>query len=207
MTFQPFLPTFSLTTALAAVGSLIIWLEVYSCTFGLCHLLISWYDIQSAVLLKMCASLLEVERDTGLDTLFTDVEYPVIVTDTGLASRLAADSHLLASLGIPAHRGSGISQRGKHSMKIYRAKQRLTYNLLMPYGQLKEDGQTLICATLVLHGAADGHILIAFAPVLWQTLSDTLRSLRNHVEMEVTTSFDHQPRIFTPFISFLDEEI
>ena len=92
-------------------------------------------------------------------------------------------------------------------MEIYRAKQRLTYNLLVSYGQFLEDWQTLICASLVLHRAADGHVLVAHSPVLWQTLSNTLWSLRNHVEMEVAPSFDHQPCIFSPFICFLDEEI
>ena len=92
-------------------------------------------------------------------------------------------------------------------MEIYRAKQRLTYNLLVSYGQFLEDWQTLICASLVLHRAADGHILIAVTPILWQTLCDTLWSLRNHVEMEVTPSLYHQPCIFPPFVRFLDEEI
>ena len=92
-------------------------------------------------------------------------------------------------------------------MEIYRAKQRLTYNLLVSYRQFLEDWQTLICASLVLHRAADGHILIAVTPILWQTLCNTLWSLRNHVEMEVTPSLYHQPCIFPPFVRFLNEEI
>ena len=37
--------------------------EVYSCTMGLCHLQVSWYVIQPAILAEMRSSLLEVERD------------------------------------------------------------------------------------------------------------------------------------------------
>lgn len=42
-------------------------------TMGLCHLLVSWYVIQSAILAEMCSSLLEVKRDIWLDALFTDI--------------------------------------------------------------------------------------------------------------------------------------
>ena len=160
----------------------------------LAHLLVTGNLIKSAILAECSSGLLEVERHIGLDALFSDVEHPVIVTNTGIVSRLAAYGYLLDT-------------GAKFIMEVDGFQQRLTYNFLVPYGQFLEDWKTLICASLVLHRATDGHVLVAHSPILGQTLSDTLWSLRNHVEMEITPSFYHQPCIFSPFVCFLDEEI
>ena len=77
----------------------------------------------------------------------------------------------------------------------------------MADGQVSEDGQSLICAPLVLYRAADGHVFIAVAPVSWQTLSDTLGPLRDHIEAEVAPTPHHQPSLFAPLICLLDEEV
>jgi len=57
------------------------------------------------------------------------------------------------------------------------------------------------------HRTADGDVFIPIAPVIWQTLGDTLWSFGNHEEMQVTPSLNYQPCVFAPFISFLNEEI
>ena len=77
----------------------------------------------------------------------------------------------------------------------------------MADGQVSEDGQSLICAPLVLYRAADGHVFIAVAPVLGQTLSDTLGPLRDHIEAEVAPPAHHQPSLFAPKVCLLDEEV
>ena len=77
----------------------------------------------------------------------------------------------------------------------------------MADGQISEDWQSLICAPLVLDRAADSHVLIAVAPVSWQTLDDTLRTLRDHIEMQVAPTPHHQPSLVAPLICLLDEEI
>lgn len=92
-------------------------------------------------------------------------------------------------------------------MEIYRAKQRFTDNGFVADGQFLKNRQALIRSSLVLHRAADGHIFVAHSPILWQTMSDTFWSLRNHIEVQVTPSFYHQPCLFAPFVRFLDEEI
>ena len=92
-------------------------------------------------------------------------------------------------------------------MKIYRAKQWLTYNLLMSYWQFEEHRQSLISAPLILHRAADSDILIAIAPVFGQTLPNSLWTFRYDVEIQVAPSLYHQPCLFSPFIGILDEEI
>lgn len=155
------------------------------------HLLVSRNIIESAILTEMCSCLLEVERDIGVYTLFSDIEHPIIVADTGIIARLTADCYLLTPLSIPVNRGNGVSQRGKQSMEVYRTKQRLTYNLLMSYRQFKKYRQTLICTFLVLHRAANGDVFVTISPILWQTLSNTFWSLRNHEEMQVISSFYH----------------
>ena len=131
----------------------------------LTHLLITGYMVNSAILAERGSGLLEVEWHIGLDALFTDVEHPLIVTDTGISSRLATDSDLLTPLSIPVHRGSGVSQRGKHSMKIYRAKQRLTYNFLVTDGEVERGRLRHDIGVLLKLRIAPEHIavLAAFA--------------------------------------------
>jgi hypothetical protein len=77
----------------------------------------------------------------------------------------------------------------------------------MANGQFTVKWQTLVCSPLILDRTADSDVFIAIAPVSWQTLSDTLWSFGNHKEMKVTPSMDHQPCVFAPFISFLNEEV
>ena len=48
------------------------------------HLLVSWNNIEFSILTEMCSCLLEVERNISIDTLFSDIEYPIIVADTGI---------------------------------------------------------------------------------------------------------------------------
>ena len=62
------------------------------------HLLITGNMVNSAILAERGSGLLEVEWHIGLDALLTDVEHPLIVTDTGISSRLATDSDLLVFL-------------------------------------------------------------------------------------------------------------
>ena len=61
----------------------------------LAHLLVTGNLIKSAILAECSSGLLEVERHIGLDALFSDVKHPVIVTNTGIVSRLAAYGYLL----------------------------------------------------------------------------------------------------------------
>ena len=68
---------------------------VYPCTVCLTHLLVAGDLIETAVFTESGTRLLEVEGDISLDALLTDIQHPFIVADTGIASRLAADSHLL----------------------------------------------------------------------------------------------------------------
>ena len=49
--------------------------------------------------------------------------------------------------------------------------------------------------------------LDSIAPIIGQTMCNTLWSLRNHVEMEVTPTANHQPSFFAPSVGFPDEEI
>ena len=73
----------------------------------LAHLLVTGNMVKTAFFEERGSGLLEVEWHIGLDALFTDVQHPVIVTDTGITSRLATDGDLLTPLSIPVHRGSG----------------------------------------------------------------------------------------------------
>ena len=77
----------------------------------------------------------------------------------------------------------------------------------MANGEFTVKWQTLVYSPLVLHRTADGDVFIAIAPVIWQTLDDTLWSFGNHEEMKVTPSLDHQPCVFAPCVGFLDEEV
>ena len=92
-------------------------------------------------------------------------------------------------------------------MKIYRAKQWLTYNLLMSYWQFEKHRQSLISAPLILHRTADSDILIAIAPVFGQALPNPLGAFCHDVEMQVAPSLYHQPCLFAPFVGILDKEI
>ena len=174
---------------------------------GLLHLLVSRNAEGSPILAEQGTCLLEMEGDIGINALLTNVKYPIVITDASIAARFSTNCHLFTPLSIPVHRGSGVSQRGKHSMKIYRAKQRLTYNFFVTNGQLTEYWQSLICASLILHRAADGDILIAIAPIFGQALPNPLGAFRYDVEIQVAPSLYHQPCLSTPFIGILDKEI
>ena len=48
-------------------------MEIDGSFVGLCHLLVARDIVDSAILTEMCSCLLEVERDIGIDTLFSNV--------------------------------------------------------------------------------------------------------------------------------------
>ena len=77
----------------------------------------------------------------------------------------------------------------------------------MTDGQLLKNWQTLICASLVLHRAADGNIVIAAAPVFWKAVKDAFRTLGDHIERKVAALTNHRPGFRTPRIGILYEEI
>ena len=77
----------------------------------------------------------------------------------------------------------------------------------MTDGQLTVDRQPLVHSPLVFHRTADGDVFIAVTPIFWQALENPLRSLRNHEEVQVAASVNHQPGFFAPLVSFLDEEV
>ena len=61
-------------------------LEIYPSTICLIHLLVSRNVIEFAILKKMRSCLFEVERNIGIDALFTNVEHPIVITHTGVFS-------------------------------------------------------------------------------------------------------------------------
>lgn len=70
---------------------------------------------------------MEIEGDSLLHALATDVEHPVIVAHAGLVARLAPYRNFFDAAV-------------KQAMKIERAQQRCTEEEPMPYGQRLEEG-------------------------------------------------------------------
>lgn len=94
-------PTHSLSMVMINLGDVITYRTILFLVgvnprpMCLAHLLVTGNLIKSAILAECSSGLLEVERHIGLDALFSDFEHPVIVTNTGIVSRLAAYGYLL----------------------------------------------------------------------------------------------------------------
>ena len=121
---------------------------------GLAHLFFSWNIIGTPIHAEVGTCLFEVEGDISFDTLFSDIEYPIVVADTGIIAGLTTDCHLF-------------TPRAKLVMEVDGFQNGFTNNLLMSDGEFSEYRQTFICSPLILHRATDGDVFIAVAPILW----------------------------------------
>ena len=74
-------------------------------------------------------------------------------------------------------------------------------------GQFTVYRQPLVHSPLIFHRTADGDVFITVTPIFWQTLENPLRPFCDHEEVQVTAPVNHQPCIFSPLVSFLDEEV
>ena len=72
------------------ISSIMLYININSSLICLRHLLVSRNIIEFTILTEMCSCLLEVEKYIGTDTLFSDIEHPIVVADTGIIAGFTA---------------------------------------------------------------------------------------------------------------------
>ena len=84
---------------------------------------------------------------------------------------------------------------------------RLVDDLLVLDGEFQKDREALISHALVFAGAADRDIVVAIAPVIRQSLIETVRPLRDKEEVEIGALLHHCPGFRPPFVRSGMEEV
>ena len=84
---------------------------------------------------------------------------------------------------------------------------RRTHHALVLERQLQQNRDAFICAALILSRYVEKDILPAVAPIRRQTFCDPFGTLCQQEEYDIASCADDIPRIGTPRISLLEEEI
>ena len=161
---------------------------------GLAQLVLPLNAIGPAILHEVGAGLVKPEGHPPLHALPPEVEHPIVVARTRIHARLAPDRDLL-------------DRRIKIRQEVYPLEQGSRRDDLMLDGGGEENGQTIIRHRLVLDRASNQHIVVAIAPIIRDTLRETVDALGEEIEHAVTPLAHHAPAVRPPFVGIFQEEI
>ena len=141
------------------------------------------------------AGLDEVEGHAVGAALEAERLHPLEMAGARPVVVLPAAEHLLdESRGEVILRVERTDERGRHESPVLRR-------------GAKEDRESLVSPPLVLRRDAEHHVLVALAPIGREALGEPLRTLGEKKEEHVRTLPDDLPRLFSPRVGLLDEEV
>ena len=111
----------------------------------------------------MCSALSKLKGDILTDTLFPQVKHPGIVDRPCIGVRLSTHDNKFNIVKI--------------ALEINLFKQGLGRDAFMLDGELLKDPQSIVSILLILHSAAYDDIVVTVAPIIGDTLHESLYPL------------------------------
>ena len=113
------------------------------------------------------SGLVKAKRDIGCYTLSAYIQYPIIIANPRIHTRLSSDRYIHYNVIEIAR-------------QIQRSYQRSTKQKLMPQSQQPKKRQPIIRPVLIFYGTSNSDMVITIAPITGQRYSETVYTFRRN---------------------------